>query len=84
MEKIDLITGHVYEAKRKKECGDIFNPVWNDRQIVWIGPFLVQYDSPTVTNGRKYPTVSIDAFLKWAKRDVTEDMPKGDWRPSRV
>ena len=41
----------------------------------------VQYDSPTIHTGRKYPQVSIEKFLNWAKEDVTNKMPSGDeWR----
>ncbi|QIM66309.1 hypothetical protein A4G16_02430 [Mannheimia granulomatis] len=81
----DLIVGHVYEAKRKQ-----VNPYReiNDRQILWIGKEfykdeyqeVVQYDSPTVRSGQNYPKVSVIKFLKWAKSDVTVEMPKGEWR----
>lgn len=65
----DLIVGHVYEAKKKQTnfCRKI-----NDRQILWIGKEfykdeyqeVIQYDSPTVKNGRHYPKISITEFLK--------------------
>lgn len=83
----DLIVGHVYEAKKKQTnfCREI-----NDRQILWIGKEfykdeyqeVIQYDSPTVRNGKRYPKVSVAEFLKWAKSDVTDEMPKGEWRTS--
>ncbi|MGV6989623.1 hypothetical protein ACWA5Z_12170 [Testudinibacter sp. P80/BLE/0925] len=75
----DLIVGHIYSAKRKSV--DPFGLV-NDRQILYIEKVLgtVQYDSPTVARGRHYPKVSIDKFLRWAKEDVTSQMPKGEWR----
>lgn len=31
-------------------------------------------------DGRHYPTTSLDAFVKWAKEDVTEQMPRSHWR----
>lgn len=76
---LELIVGHVYEAKRRKSVG-LFEPLMNDRQIRWVGVNQVQYDSPTVAHGRKYPTVSKEAFLKWAARDITKEMPPGEWR----
>ena len=76
---LELIVGHVYEAKRPKSVG-VFEPLMNDRQIKWIYFDQVQYDSPSVAFGRKYPTVSKEAFLKWAGRDITQEMPPGKWR----
>ena len=76
---IELIVGHVYEAKRPKSVG-VFGPLMNDRQIKWIGFNEVQYDSPTVGMGRSYTRVSKEAFLKWAARDITKKMPPGKWR----
>ena len=76
---IELIVGHVYEAKRPKSVG-VFEPLMNDRQIRWIGFDEVQYDSPTVGLGRSYPMVSKEAFLKWAARDITKEMPPDEWR----
>ena len=76
---IELIVGHVYEAKRPKSVG-LFEPLMNDRQIKWIGFAEVQYDSPTVGFGRSYPRISKEAFLKWAARDITKEMPPGEWR----
>lgn len=76
---LELIVGHVYEAKRPRSVG-LFEPLMNDRQIKWIGFDQVQYDSPSVALWRKYPTVSKEAFLKWAARDITKEMPPGEWR----
>ncbi|WP_315090329.1 hypothetical protein [Aggregatibacter segnis] len=82
----DLKVGHVYSAKRQTTTG--FFRYINDRQILFIGYELidggyVQYDSPSVKNGSHYPKVSIEKFLKWAKEDVTDLMPKDDWRVDR-
>lgn len=83
----DLKIGHVYSAKRPKEYG--FPPLIGDRQILWIGKdfddkegltTFVQYDSPSVKDGHRYPSITATKFLKWADKDITELMPKGEWR----
>ena len=88
--KDDLRVGHVYFAKSPKEHG--FPPLLGDRQILWIGLIYdnkegfvdgLQYDSPSVREGRHYPKISITKFLKWAEADVTDKMPKGEWRYAR-
>lgn len=78
----DIVVGHVYEAKHPKAHGNLFAPLLGDRQVKWISALRtqVQYDSPSVKDGRHYPTVSMEAFLKWAARDVTAEMPPGEWR----
>lgn len=80
----DIKANHVYEAKRPARSGSIFAEVFNDRQVLWINQSRteVQYDSPTLRAGRHYPHVSMEKFLKWAGRDVTDEMPPGgdDWR----
>jgi hypothetical protein len=78
-EELKLIVGHVYEGKRPAVVG------WgavNDRQIKWIGIGELQYDSPSVADGRRYPKVAYAEFRKWAARDITDQMPKGEWRTS--
>lgn len=86
----DLKVGHVYSAKRPKEYD--FPPLLGDRQILWLGKgfddkegwtTFVQYDSPSVRNGRNYPKITAQKFLKWADKDVTDLMPKGEWRYAR-
>lgn len=76
----DIMPGRCYEAKRPARIG--YPPRYNDRQVKWVSSRLteVQYDSPTVAVGRRYPIVSMAKFLKWAGRDVTAIMPKGEWR----
>ena len=74
----DLRVGRTYRAKNPKSVG-IFFPLFDDRQIVWIGSTNLQYDSPGVKIGRKLPFIEIDKFLKWADRDVTEELPRGEW-----
>ncbi len=33
----------------------------------------VQYDSPTIGNGRHYPTTTMEKFLKWAGKEITKE-----------
>lgn len=77
----DILPGRCYEAKRPAPSGFI-PQLCNDRQVKWVSPTsdYVQYDSPTVRYGRRYPKVSMEKFLTWAGRDVTSLMPKGKWR----
>jgi hypothetical protein len=78
LEAKDLIVGHCYSAKRSSVV--LFRGI-NDRMILHIGAMGdIQYDSPTVKPGRRFPTVTAEAFLKWAKEDVTDQMPPDDWR----
>ena len=77
--KEDLIKNHVYSAKRKKYLG-FRDTLLNDRMIMYLNQFSVQYDSPTVKDGRHYPTVTIEQFLKWAKDDVTPKLLPNYWR----
>lgn len=80
-EQLPLIKGHVYEAKRPITAGGYVS----DREIVWINADEVQYDSPSVPNGRRLPRVSHAEFRNWAARDITDEMPVGgDWRRSDV
>lgn len=75
---VRLTAGRIYRGKKPKGCG--FPPLCDDRQIKWIGTMgQVQYDSPSVKNGRKYPTVDHEKFLAWVDRDVTEELPEGEW-----
>ncbi len=73
----DLIRGHVYEAKRPRRTGFNF---CNDRMLIYMGTYQVQYDSPVLQFGSKYPRVTIEKFLAWAGRDVTEETPPKSWR----
>jgi len=51
----------------------------NDRTILHIGATTVQYDSPSVSFGRHFPSVSREKFLAWAERDVTDELPQGEF-----
>lgn len=80
MTELDIKVGHVYEAKKPKVAGIFYA---NDRHVLHIDPHFdeVQYDSPTVRNGRHYPRTRVEKFVKWAGRDVTDEMPEdGQWR----
>lgn len=78
---MELIHGHVYEAKKPQKT---FLGFYNDRQITYLSDTQVQYDSPTVCLGGKYPTIAREKFEKWAGKDVTEEMPANlDWRTER-
>lgn len=76
----DIKVQHCYEARRMQFVTS--ENLANDRQVLYINQSRteVQYDSPAVKNGTSYPMVSMEKFLQWAKRDVTDLMPKGDWR----
>lgn len=72
--------GHIYRAKKPKKVERLFQPAfYNDRQVVYVSDARVQYDSPTVRDGRKYPTIERAKFEAWAGSDVTEGYPRGDW-----
>ena len=75
---MELIVGHVYSAKRRLIIG--ICSMLNDRIIISKVRGLVQYDSPTVRVGRRFPRVTEEQFLKWAKEDVTTKMPVDRWR----
>lgn len=79
MNREELKINHVYEAKKPK-VANILTGYLNDRMILFIGINFVQYDSPTVKNGRTYPKIPIDTFMKWVGRDVTAETPEGTWR----
>lgn len=76
---LELRVGRTYRAKKPAKAGDWRDPMVNDRTIKWIGCEEVQYDGPSVAFGRHYPRVSIEKFLKWAERDVTDQLPEGDY-----
>lgn len=77
----DLKPGNVYEAKHPRSCKGMSDLVWNDRQIRWVGSGEVCYDCPAVKPGKGYPVISVEKFIKWAGKDITEEMPEGEWRP---
>ena len=52
----------------------------NAKNIESVFDYAIQYDSPTVKDGKKYPSVSEAEFFKWAGKEVTELVPEGNWR----
>ena len=73
----DLKAGRVYRAKRPRVVHTLGGSYINDRQILSISPFedTIQYDSPKVGFGSKYSVISVEKFLKWAAKDITDDLP---------
>jgi hypothetical protein len=72
--------GQVWRAKKPAPTGEFLRPLVNDRVILWIGLETLQYDGPSVGFGQKYRKVTIEAFDKWAAREVTNELPEGEWQ----
>lgn len=79
----DLKVGRVYRAKRPRVVHTLGGSYINDRQILYISPFeeTIQYDSPKVGFGSRYPVISVEKFLKWADadKDITDSLPPNEW-----
>ena len=73
---LEIKVGHTYRAKRPRPAGTIISPLVNDRTVTWFSRSHVQYDSPSVSFGRHYPTVTIEKFRAWASHDVTDELPR--------
>jgi hypothetical protein len=80
-EPLPLIVGHVYESKTPRVTT---KGLVNDRWIIWIGADTLQYDSPTVRYGQNFPKVTHAQFREWAGRDITDEMPKYEWREAEA
>lgn len=54
----------------------------NDRTVIWIDHAnrRVRYDGPAVGLGRVHPVISLDAFIEWAKHDITDQLPAGEYQ----
>lgn len=74
---MNIQVGRTYRAKKPANCGGLFN----DRQVLYIGIGIVQYDGPAIPLGGKYRVVTREAFEKWAGEDITEKLPSGEWEP---
>ncbi len=72
MKPEEIIVCRFYRAKRPRRCID---GGFNDRKVLWVSEngLNVQYDSPTVEQGRHYPRVTMEKFLKWAGREITRE-----------
>lgn len=84
--ELELKVGRTYRAKRPAPAGGGWQREVNDRTVLWVGAAEVQYDGPSVARGRHYPRMPIDAFRKWADRDVTNELPPGEyatWPPKK-
>ena len=79
MSNLELKIGRTYRAKKPRKAGDWQQPLVNDRTIKWMNSEEVQYDGPSVAIGRNYPRVSIEKFLAWADKDVTDLLPEGEY-----
>lgn len=66
--KADIQVGKHYRAKHPQRVG--FLEELNDRTVIYVGVRTVQYDGPSVSFGQKYPSVTMEAFLKWASHEV--------------
>lgn len=73
---LELKVGRTYRAKKPGMAGGAYV---NDRTILYIGTYTVQYDGPCVREGARYPTVDIADFQAWADRDVTDELPPGEY-----
>lgn len=76
---MELKIGRTYRAKNPAPAGTGY---FNDRQILWMDSLgqTIQYDGPAVAFGRKYPKISREQFVKWVDRDVTDELPPGEWQ----
>lgn len=75
---MEIKVGRTYRAKKPAMAG--YDGYANDRQVLHVSmDGYVQYDGPSVHAGRNYPRVSMDAFQKWASRDITDEMRPGEW-----
>lgn len=84
--RTDLKRHHVYSAKRKATIAP--HGYINDRAILSIRSQrykgrvqeVVEYDTPGWNHWQSFPVVSVAEFLRWAKEDVTAQLPKYSWR----
>jgi len=67
--KADIKPGKIFRAKNPKYCTGLG---LNDRVVLSVQGNKVQYNSYEVPIGTTYPTIKMDAFLGWAKFEVTE------------
>ena len=72
---MEIKVGRTYRAKKPSNSRGLVN----DRTVVWVGSMEIQYDGPAVAYGRKLPKVSRAKFEAWADRDVTDELPQGEY-----
>lgn len=78
---LELKVDKTYRAKKPRRAGRSFGGLINDRTIIWmsVDGSKIQYDGPAIGVGSNYPIVSREKFLDWADRDVTEELPQGEY-----
>ena len=76
---MELKVGHTCRAKKPRQVGNTFGGCFNDREIIGLTDTEVQYDTPSMIGNRDYPRTSRENFVKWAARDVTSELPDGQW-----
>lgn len=81
---MEIKVGHTYRAKRPRNSRGYVN----DRTVLWMDSLetMVQYDGPSVAFGRHLPKISRADFEAWAERDVTDELPNGEyayWPPTK-
>lgn len=81
MSELEIKVGRTYRAKKPRAAGTIVEQLVNDRTVLWVGAYQLQYDGPSVPNGRHYPRIDIEKFRAWADRDVTDELPPGEYAP---
>ncbi|MFE4110811.1 hypothetical protein [Kosakonia sp. YIM B13611] len=79
MSELEIKAGRTYRAKKPRAAANGFTPLVNDRTVIWVGPYQLQYDGPAVKNGSHYPRIDIEKFREWAERDVTDELPPGEY-----
>ncbi|MBV9849842.1 MAG: hypothetical protein JO250_09240 [Armatimonadetes bacterium] len=73
MTRDDVQPGKYFRARRPRISGWDDGPILNDRKVLHVGISGVQYDSPSVANGRHFPTVTMEKFLAWAGQEITPE-----------
>lgn len=84
----EIKTGRIYRAKNPR-CrllnilsSDFY---YDDRQVLHVSRFgEVQYDSPFIKLGHPYRKTTMEKFVKWAGKDVTDTTPTGEWNKREV
>lgn len=66
----DIQVNKTYRGKNPAAAG--YDRALNDRTVLYISRSRteVQYDSSAVGDGKEYPTVPMEKFLKWASHEV--------------
>lgn len=75
---MDVKVGRTYRGKTPGYAKGFVN----DRTVIWVDRkrLELQYDGPAVSLGRARPIVPLAEFVKWAGRDITEQLPAGEYQ----